>query len=119
MDTMPKENLDLIVAFHVDDGMLIGTDEALTKFKREIKRHVNITNQGPVKKLLGAWYAKKRDDQGEYFEIEFANKLVSDYEKEFGKVPLSSTPGFPGETLRKQQELNPVKINRYRSYTGR
>jgi len=115
-------SLNLIVAFFVDDGTCVGTKEALTAFKLKIAEFVNITDQGPIKKLLGAWYERKRDDNGEFFELSmttFAEALVEDFETEIGqKVKEATTPAFPGTNLLRQKETNPIKIDAYQSFNG-
>ena len=106
----------------MDDTLCIGELDAVLKFKEEFKKKFTVTDLGELKKHLGIWYERKKDEQGEYFELsmsEFAKQMIKDYEEEEGPVKEASTPGFPGKTLCKQTEENPKKRGQYMSFVGR
>ena len=111
----------LIVVVYVDDCILAGTQEEISWFKTEIKKRFNISELGPIQKHLGVWYERKSDKAGEYYEVrmdEYKSEIVKDWTELVGELKDAKTPGFPGESLVKN-EGDPVNKDLYRKFLGR
>jgi hypothetical protein len=93
------------------------------RFKEDLIKHFNITDQGEIRKHLGVWYRRANDAEGPYFELsmeKFTEDMVKDFEMAIGEtVPMTRTPGYPGQTLMKQSTFAPVMREEYRSFVGR
>jgi hypothetical protein len=118
-----QQQLILLVAVYVDDCIVAGTKDEVESFKTGVKERFNITDLGPIKKHLGVWYEHIKDRSGqEYFRMTmegYKNDILNDWKEITGKDPKpAKTPGFPGETLSKNQGDEVDKEN-YRKLLGR
>ena len=115
-------NLTLIVAVYVDDCIIAGLKPEIETFKADVQKRFKITDLGPIKKHLGVWYTKCADDRGEFYKLtmeKYQHDTVEEYEKATGKkVKAAKTPGFPGQTLMKNDGEEVDKDN-YRKILGR
>ena len=119
-----NKQLNLALITVVDDTLVIGETQAVTEFKDKFKKLFTVTDLGEITKHLGIWYERKKDQDGEYFELlmtDFAEDLVKDYELEIGKpIKTALSPGSPGKSLTKAEEgKEPLKLDKYRSFVGR
>jgi hypothetical protein len=114
--------LVLVVAVYVDDCIVIGLKFEIDSFKKDVQKRFKITDLGPIKKHLGVWYERCKDEDGEYFKMtmkKYQDEIVSDWEQVSGsKVKPANTPGFPGESLAKNSRDEVNKEN-YRKILGR
>jgi hypothetical protein len=111
----------LIIVVYVDDCILAGPQEEINWFKKEIKKRFNITEMGPIQKHLGVWYERKSDEAGEFYEVrmdEYKDEIVKDWKELIGPLKAEKTPGYPGESLVKN-EGNAVNKDQYRKFLGR
>jgi hypothetical protein len=118
-----KGDTDLIAITHVDDTLLIGTRQAVDKFKKGIKERFGYTDLGKLKKHLGVWYEHKIDEHGAvYLEAtmpKYVREIILIYEKHIGKeVKEYCTPGTPGTSLEKNVG-DPVEPEMYRKIVGK
>ena len=115
-------NLNLIVAVYVDDCIIAGLKHEIETFKKDVQRRFKITDLGPIKKHLGVWYQRCKDKNGEYYKLTMENyqqEIVNDYERVTGKkVKSAATPGFPGQSLSKN-EGDEVDKENYRKILGK
>jgi hypothetical protein len=98
----------LIAITHVDNTLLIGTQEAVDEFKKGIMKRFGYTALGRMKKHLGVWYEHKTYENGNtYLEAtmpKYVREIVALYEKYKGQpVKEYSTPGTPGILLEKNK----------------
>ena len=116
-------NINLVLIVVVDDTLCIGETETILKFKEEFKKNFTVTDLGRLKKHLGVWYERKKDEEGEYFELsmtDFAKEMIEDYEKaNKGPIKEAASPAVPGSSLIKQKEHAPLRQKEYRSFVGR
>lgn len=117
-----KGSLLLVIAVYVDDCIITGKKADIEAFKADIQRRFKISDLGPIKKHLGVWYEKFSGDDGEYFLLtmkKYQNDIVSDWERITGrKAKPAKTPGFPGESLTKNEGAE-VDKELYRKILGR
>lgn len=118
-----NQQLVLLVAVYVDDCIVAGTKNEVESFKTGVKKRFNITDLGPIKKHLGVWYEHRKDNDGqEYFRMTmegYKNDILNDWKEITGKdAKPAKTPGFPGESLSKNQG-NEVDKESYRKLLGR
>jgi hypothetical protein len=113
----------LIVAMYVDDIVYTGANDAREWFKGKIKERFNITDLGLIRKHLGVWYSKKKDEVGPYYELtmeKYQQDIVADWEHCTRRKPKKmSTPGYPGETLSKNASDTTVQVEDYRKILGK
>ena len=97
---MKNNNLVLIVASHVDDLILGGTEKEIETLKQEIKERFKIMELGRLTKHLGIWYARGRDILGDYYEMsmpKYQKEIIQDFKfLTRTKVKSQTTPGYPG-----------------------
>jgi len=113
----------LIAAIYVDDIIYSGTAEAREWFKSQMKQRFKIAELGSIKKHLGVWYNKRRDDKGPFYELtmeKYQQDIVDDWLRCTGKDPKHCpTPGYPGETLSKNDEDYVIQVEDYRKILGK
>ena len=114
----------LLIVVYVDDIIVMGDQHDVNTFKKEFKRHYNITESGRLKKHLGVWYHWGEDEMGKYVRAtmdDYATSIVNDYEYHTRhSAKVAATPGFPGSTLTKSSETEEiVEIEAYRSLVGK
>jgi hypothetical protein len=118
----PEGELIFIIAVYVDDCILTGEQPEIDEFKKNVQTRFNISDLGQLKKHLGVWYERCKDKTGEYYKMtmkKYQDDIVLDWEQiAGGKAKKAKTPGFPGETLRKNTEQEVDKEN-YRKILGR
>ena len=113
-----KDDLTLIVACYVDNLIITGEENEINKFKTKLNKRFEIKDLGEVKKHLGVWY-KKRDNEYELTMDKYCQDIANDWKQLTGsEAKTASTPGFPGETLCKN-EGPPIEINTYRQILGK
>ena len=104
---MDGDRLVLIVAVYVDDCILAGKKKDIEIFKVNIQGRFKISDLGEIKKHLGIWYEKCKDDDGVYYELsmkKYVDDICIDWKGLTGKDPkLAATPGYPGESLVKNE----------------
>jgi hypothetical protein len=114
--------LVLVVAVYVDDCIVIGLKIEIEGFKKDVQKRFKITDLGPIKKHLGVWYERCKDEDGEYFKMtmqRYQDDIVLDWEQVTGtKSRPTNTPGFPGESLLRNTGDEIDKEN-YRKILGR
>lgn len=107
---------------YVDDGIIVGTPEAVRAIKAKVKATFTITELGPLKKHLGVHYKMKNDRSGNYLEVQmqaFRDDLIKDYEEAVGKLAkVCNTPGAPGKVLIKNEE-DVMMETEYRKLVGK
>ena len=117
------DKLWLIVAVYVDDIVYSGDEEARQWFKNEVQKRFKITDLGKLKKHLGVWYEKKRDEKGPYYQLtmqKYQSDLISDWKARTGREPRrAATPGYPGECLSKNTDGDAVDVEGYRMLLGK
>ncbi len=102
-------------------SILAGTKEETDWFKTKIKKRFNIAELGLIKKHLGVWYERKSDSAGEYYEVrmdDYKDNIIKDWKAMYGATKKEKTPGYPGESLVKNEE-EPVEKAMYRKFLGR
>ena len=99
--------LVLLVAVYVDDCIVAGRKTEVEDFKTGIRKRFKITELGKIKKHLGVWYEHCKDKNGEHYKLsmeQYQQEILTDWKKVTGQDPKpSTTPGFPNETLSKNQ----------------
>ena len=99
--------LVLLVAVYVDDCIVAGPKTEVEDFKTGIRKRFKITELGKIKKHLGVWYEHCKDKNGECYKLsmeQYQQEILTDWKKVTGQDPKpSTTPGFPNETLSKNQ----------------
>jgi hypothetical protein len=118
-----NDELWLIVAVYVDDIVYSGCQEARLWFKTEVQKRFKISDLGKLKKHLGVWYERKRDEKGPYYQLtmqKYQNDLLNDWKARTGREPRrAATPGYPGECLTKNTDEDSVDVEGYRMILGK
>ncbi len=57
----------LVAVVYVDDIVYAGSKEARHWFKEEVQKRFKITDLGKLRKHVGVWYEKKKDEKGSYY----------------------------------------------------
>ena len=82
-------NLVLMVVIYVDDCIIAGRSTEVEKLKRELQKHIVISDLGQLKKHLGVHYKFGKDAGGPYLEagmMEFAQEIATDAMKYCAKL---------------------------------
>ena len=58
------ERTVLLAVIHVDDTLIVGTEEEISKFKAIVGKRFGYTDKDGFKKHLGVWYEQSMDDNG-------------------------------------------------------
>ena len=117
------EKLLIVMSIHVDNSMVAGRKEDLTKFYKKVRTRFNITELGTLSKYLGVRYEWYNDeDEKPCVKVtmkDTAEAFVRKYEECTGKkAKLAATPGYPNQVLQKN-EGETVDIDNYRSLVGK
>ena len=81
MSEVPENRRTIVVCVYIDDTLCAGTKEAIQEFKREIKKHFAIKEEGEMKEYVGC----KVKRTGEKSLIMFQDVLINKIERIFGK----------------------------------
>ena len=116
-------DLMLMVAMHVDDNLITGTNEAVRWFKEIVGRRFKYRDEGKLKKYKGAYFEWQTDNNNERCLVMSMPKLVREIiearEKMTGKeAKIYETPGTPNVRLKKN-EGEAVNATEYRSMVGK
>ena len=99
-----------------------GSKAEIERFKTEIQARFKISDLGTLKKHLGVWYDRKKDEIGEYYELEmskYRDDIIKDFEGITGKrVKPAPTPGYPGTSLVKNADEE-TKKEEFRKLLGK
>ena len=114
--------LVLVVAVYVDDCIVAGPKSEVEALKAGVRKRFKITELGTIRKHLGVWYEHCKDAKGEYYKLsmdQYEKDILSDWKAVTGRdAKPAPTPGFPNESLTKNQGKEVDKEN-YRKLLGR
>jgi len=114
----------IIAVIHVDDTLIVGTQEEIKKFKIIVGKRFGYTDKDNFKKHLGVWYEESIDENGNRCIIARMNNtiesIISTFEQHFKQKKLRefSTPAKPGQTLTKN-EGPAIHAEMYRKIVGK
>ena len=119
-----KDNdLTLLIATYMDNIVVAGKPDEIQKFKDKLCQRFKISELGRLKKHLGIFYERNKDELGEYFLLEmekYQDNIVRDYAGITGRDPRpAKTPGYPGESLVCSQEEEGLNTNAFCKLLGK
>ena len=108
-------HLVLVVAVYVDDCIVAGPKSEVEALKAGVRKRFKITELGAIRKHLGVWYEHCKDEKGEYYKLsmdQYQKDILADWKAVTGRdAKPAPTPGFPNESLTKNQGKEVDKEN--------
>ena len=114
----------IIAVIHVDDTLIVGTQDEINKFKTIVGKRFGYTDKDGFKKHLGVWYEEHVDKNGNKCIIatmkNIIENIITTFEQHYkkGKLQEFSTPGKPGNTMAKNEETA-IDAEKYRKVVGK
>ena len=98
-----NENGIIIICLYIDNMLCVGDKLTIKKFKKEIKEHFVMKEEGAVNEHVGCMI--KRVNSGFYFhQRNLIKKIVEKFEEELNNIQECRTPATPGQRTVRTKE---------------
>ena len=91
----------IVVCVYIDDILCAGNKEAIQEFKREIKQHFVIKEEGEMKEYVGCKVKRTGEKSLIMYQDDLINKIDRIFGKEANKLQIYGMPAGTGEHIKR------------------